>query len=85
MTWATIMTSVLFFSERSIPKNNKREVRLRREAKLACAMGQPDEDESSSILKLAQEVQRAAEDELSFYGSLDSRERMDRIERELSM
>eukprot|EP00536_Pseudo-nitzschia_multiseries_P010823 jgi/Psemu1/27141/gm1.27141_g len=36
-----------------------------------------NEDEASSILQLAQEVQRAAEDELSFYESLDTRNRLD--------
>lgn len=55
-----------------------KEAALEREAKLALANGIPDDDESSSILKLAQEVQRAAEDELSHYGSLDARDRMER-------
>merc|ERR1712232_764576 len=48
-------------------KDTDREAYLERQARLACALGSRDEDESSSILQLAQEVQRAAEDELSFY------------------
>jgi len=55
--------------------DTKREAELERQARLACALTSPDEDESTSILQLAQEVQRAAEDELSFYGSLDTLER----------
>ena len=42
-----------------------------RETKLALALGLPDGDESSSILQLAQDVQKAAEDELSFYSTED--------------
>jgi len=49
-----------------------------REAKLALTLGISERDDSSSILQLAQEVQRAAEDELSFYGSLDTRNRLER-------
>ena len=45
---------------------------LEREAKLACVFGQPDEDESSSVLQLAKEIQRAAETELSYIGSSDT-------------
>jgi len=54
----------------------EKEAMLMRETTLALALGIPDEDESSSILQLAQEVQRAAEDELTFYGggSFDSTE-----------
>mmetsp|Transcript_41964 Transcript_41964/g.100824 ORF Transcript_41964/g.100824 Transcript_41964/m.100824 type:complete len:1535 (+) Transcript_41964:126-4730(+) len=46
---------------------------LRRQVELACAAVQPEEDESESVLQLAQEVQRLAEDELSFHGSVPSR------------
>jgi len=56
-------------------KDTERDAKLERQATLACALVSPHEDESSSILQLAQEVQRAAEDELSFYGSLDTLER----------
>jgi hypothetical protein len=42
-----------------------------KEQELAQALSIEDGDESSNILKLAQEVQRAAEDELSFYGSVE--------------
>ena len=54
--------------------SGERDAELERQAKLACALGKPDEDESSSILQLAQAIQRAAEDELSFHGSLGTRE-----------
>jgi len=33
-------------------------------------------DETDSMMQLANAVQRAAEDELSFHGSLDTRDRM---------
>lgn len=46
---------------------------LRRQVELACAEVQPDGDESASVLQLAQQVQRLAEDELSFHGSIPSR------------
>lgn len=52
----------------------EKEASLLRETKLALALGIPDGDESSSILQLAHEVQKAAEDELSFYGSIDTRD-----------
>ncbi|KAG7374732.1 hypothetical protein IV203_013827 [Nitzschia inconspicua] len=49
-----------------------RDSKLQREAALACALAEPDADESSSIIQLAREIQQAAEDELSFHGSLHS-------------
>jgi hypothetical protein len=57
-------------------RSPEREAELYREASLAVSLSTPDEDESESVLQLAQEVQRAAEDELSFHGSLDTREQM---------
>jgi hypothetical protein len=51
-----------------------KEADLLRETKLALALAIPDGDESSSILQLAQEVQKAAEDELSFYSTADTRD-----------
>jgi hypothetical protein len=45
---------------------------FQRKGDLACTLTEPDVDESSSILQLAREVQQAAEDELSFHGSLHS-------------
>ena len=64
--------------EESNLKNNAakldKEAALLKETKLALALGMPDGDESSSILQLARDVQRAAEDELSFYGSVDTRD-----------
>ncbi len=51
-----------------------RDAALLKETKLALALGIPDGDESSSILQLARDVQKAAEDELSFYGSVDTRD-----------
>ena len=53
------------------PNDPEKEASLLRETKLALALGLPDGDESSSILQLAQDVQKAAEDELSFYSTED--------------
>mmetsp|Transcript_3825 Transcript_3825/g.9119 ORF Transcript_3825/g.9119 Transcript_3825/m.9119 type:complete len:480 (-) Transcript_3825:284-1723(-) len=54
--------------------SDAKEAALLKETKLALALGIPDGDESSSILQLARDVQKAAEDELSFYGSVDTRD-----------
>ena len=59
---------------RSASPDTEKEANLLRETKLALAMGVPDGDESSSILQLAQEVQKAAEDELSFYSTADTKD-----------
>ncbi|KAL3916855.1 MAG: hypothetical protein SGILL_004989 [Bacillariaceae sp.] len=50
----------------------ERDAELQREAALACALTEPDADESDSIRALAEKVKRMAEDELSFHGSLHS-------------
>jgi hypothetical protein len=68
------VTGVNHTDEKSNNESEERDAELERQAKLACALGKPDEDESSSILQLAQAIQRAAEDELSFHGSLGTRE-----------
>ncbi|KAG7349106.1 hypothetical protein IV203_011703 [Nitzschia inconspicua] len=56
----------------SLDRDPDRDSKLQREAALACALAEPDADESSSIIQLAREIQQAAEDELSFHGSLHS-------------
>jgi len=70
---STIPKSIDLPLRSASPKTGK-EANLLRETKLALAMGVPDGDESSSILQLAQEVQKAAEDELSFYSTADNKD-----------